>query len=304
MSEERGGPAGKGDPTLRADGREVGSVPGITEKGEGVDHKGRAGLRRVAGSSDLPLGVLVGSDQGWAQSPQLDSTWKLRGECHKIGRTCSLLLKAARPSPASLQSVSEPRDGGGCPAPSQRRSACFHGQRHSTSCSYASLLGRTPSSLFCQNKRRKKKNQWKGSSSGVGLSPSFRVAEAGSPKPPLWHVRWAPLLLHHRVLGPAAASSARAGRREEAAVLWRRSGSRTARTSLALQSIAPVWDKLIPPGRWGKPASPWFSYTYTMRQESLTKQKLTLPGRSKESHGDVQGKGFWRETRRALRSSE
>lgn len=157
MSEERGGPAGKGDPTLRADGREVGSVPGITEKGEGVDHKGRAGLRRVAGSSDLPLGVLVGSDQGWAQSPQLDSTRKLRGECHKIRRTCSLLLKAARPSPASLQSASEPRDGGGCPAPSQRRSACFHGQRHSTSCSYASLLGRPPSSLFCQNKRRKKK---------------------------------------------------------------------------------------------------------------------------------------------------
>lgn len=152
--------------------------------------------------------------------------------------------------------------------------------------------------------REEKKKQWKGSSSGVGLSPSFRVAEAGSPKPPLWHVPWAPLLLHHRVLGPAAASSARAGRREEAAVLWRRSGSRTARTSLALQSIAPVWGKLIPPGRCGKPASPWFSYTYTMRQESLTKQKLTLPGRSKESHGDVQGKGFWRETRRALRSSK
>lgn len=105
MSEERGGPAGKGDPTLGADGREVGSVPGITEKGEGVDHKGRAGLRRVAGSSDLPLGVLVGSGQGRAQSPQLGCTWKLRGKCHKMRRMCSLLPKAARPSPASLQSV-------------------------------------------------------------------------------------------------------------------------------------------------------------------------------------------------------
>lgn len=35
----------------------------------------------------------------------------------------------------------------------------FHGQHHSTRCSYASLLGGTASSLFIQNKRRNK--PWK-----------------------------------------------------------------------------------------------------------------------------------------------
>lgn len=166
------------------------------------------------------------------------------------------------------------------------------------------LAGKNTLIALLSKQEKKKKKQWKGSSSGAGLPPSFSVAEAGSPRAPLWHVPRAPLLLRHRVLGPAATSSAWAGRREEAAVLWLRSGSQTARTSLALQSIASVWGKLVPPGSRGKPVSPWFSYTYAMHQESLTKQKLTLPGRWKESHRDVQGKGLWRETRRALRSSE
>lgn len=78
----------------------------------------------------------------------------------------------------------------GVPSPFPKEDKCvqvgFHGQRHSTRCSYASLLGGTPSSLFCQNERRKK--QWKGPSSGAALSPSFSVAEAGSPGPLLWHM--------------------------------------------------------------------------------------------------------------------
>lgn len=136
-------------------------------------------------------------------------------------------------------------------------------------------LGRTPSSLFCQNKRRKK-NQWKGSSSGVGLSPSFRVAEAGSPRPPLWHVPRAPLPLRHRVLGPAGASSTRAGRREEAAVLRLRSGSQTARTSLALQSIASVWGKLKPPWELGKTCIS-LVFLHLCRASGVTDQAETHP---------------------------
>lgn len=89
---------------LRVDGGQVAAVLGKTEK-EGVDHNGRAGLHRVAGSSGLPLSELVGNNQSWTRSPQLDCTLKLRGKSHKIRRMCSLLLKAVRPSPASPQSV-------------------------------------------------------------------------------------------------------------------------------------------------------------------------------------------------------
>lgn len=72
---------------LRVDGGKI-------EKGEGVDHDGRTVLCRVAGSSGLPLSVLVGSDQSWMQSLQLDCTLKLRGKHHKIRR----MLPSRRPS--------------------------------------------------------------------------------------------------------------------------------------------------------------------------------------------------------------
>lgn len=83
-------------------------MEGKIEKGEGVHHDGRVVLHRVAGSSGLPLAVLLGSDQGWMQSLQLDRTLKLRGKHHKIRRMLPSrdLLKAERPSPASPESDS------------------------------------------------------------------------------------------------------------------------------------------------------------------------------------------------------
>lgn len=64
----------------------------------------------------------------------------------------------------------------------------FHGQHHSSRCRYVSLLEGTSSSLFCQNERikKKKQTQWKGPSSVAGLTPSFSIAEVGSPRPLLW----------------------------------------------------------------------------------------------------------------------
>lgn len=90
-----------------------------------MHRNGSAALCREAGGVGLPFGVLVGSEQSWAQSLQLDCSLKLRGKRHKTRRLCSLLLEAVSLPPASPQPVSEVRDGMGCPAPSQRRrSAC------------------------------------------------------------------------------------------------------------------------------------------------------------------------------------
>lgn len=117
------------------------------------------------------------------------------------------------------------------------------------------------------------------------------------PHPSVW-LRHIPLGSNSAALGssPAplpcvgASSHIQCMGREQAVVLWLSSGLRAGGTSLSLQ----IQPEIASPGigscfvgARGNLYPPVFPKVKTMLQELLIKQKLTLPGGLKQSHGDI-----------------